>query len=157
MRIVTSWGLAALVLGIATVSLGDDVEDGKAIFRMECYKTCHFFNNPYAYQWDRFQRALDTIVHGAPQSPAGIVKVKAAILGPDLKGVYNAPAGRRLAEGFNHSPPFREAMADIVWTEDMLDKWLTDSYAVIPGTWMAIKFPDPEVRRKIIAFLKVYE
>ena len=91
MRIFASLGLAALVLGIATVSLGDDVEDGKAIFRIECYKTCHFFNNPYAYRQEKFQRALDTIVRGAPQSGAGIVRVKAALLGPDLKGVYNAP------------------------------------------------------------------
>jgi cytochrome c2 len=121
----------------------DDVKAGKELFRWECYKTCHFMNNPYAAQSEGWQNWF--------------IRVKAAILGPDLRGVYNSPAGRRTQEGFRHSGPFLDAAPKIVWTEEMLDKWLEDSQKVIPGAWMSVKFPDPNIRRKIIAFLKTYK
>lgn len=135
--------LALLLFPLAAAAQADLVKEGKELFRWQCYKTCHFLNNPYAARDERESLAF--------------LKVKAALLGPDLRGVYDAPAGRRTKEGFRHSGPFLTAAPNIVWTEEMLDRWLTDAQAVIPGSWMAVKITDPEERKKIIAFLKGYQ
>lgn len=42
----------------------------------------------------------------------------------------------------------------IVWTEENLDKWLTEPVAMVPGTKMFYEVQDPKDRADIIAFLK---
>jgi cytochrome c len=43
---------------------------------------------------------------------------------------------------------------DFVWTEAVLDRWLTDPNTVVPGTSMAFGgLPKPEDRAAIIAYL----
>ena len=138
--------LFTLLLFAPSIWAGD-IEEGQELFKWECYKTCHFYNNP--------KLAIDQF--HAPDRGDFIINAKAAILGPDLRGVVGAPAGRRTAEGYRHSHPFLDAAPNIVWTEELLDKWLEDSQKVIPGTWMSVKFPDPDTRRKIIAWLKTYK
>ena len=71
--------------------------------------------------------------------------------GPNLWGVMGRKAGT--LEGF---AKYTDAMksADIVWTPETLDTWLTDPKAMIPGTIMTYKQKDAERRRLIIEFLK---
>ena len=45
--------------------------------------------------------------------------------------------------------------SNIVWTEDMLDKWIEKPANVVPGTFMAFAgVPKPEDRQSIILYLK---
>ncbi len=78
-----------------------------------------------------------------------IGKGEAARQGPNLWGVLNRPSGS--VEGFKYSKAFKTA--NIVWTQDNLDAWLTDPKALIPGSVMLYKQKDPEIRHKIIEFV----
>jgi len=42
----------------------------------------------------------------------------------------------------------------VVWSEETLDKWLTDPQAFIPGQRMNFKVPDTADRADLIAYLK---
>ncbi len=73
-------------------------------------------------------------------------------LGPSLHGVVGRKAGS--AAGFGYSPSMRHA--DIVWDEAILDRFIEDPEAVVPGNAMK---PFPGIasageRAKIVAFLK---
>ncbi len=69
--------------------------------------------------------------------------------GPNLWGVVGRPAGSVL--GFKYSKAIKAA--DITWTREHLDAWLTDPKALIPGSVVLYKQKDPEIRQKIIAFV----
>ncbi|MDA8230536.1 MAG: cytochrome c family protein [Magnetospirillum sp.] len=71
-------------------------------------------------------------------------------IGPSLYGVVGRKSGS--AEGFNYSPAMKTA--NIVWTPENLDKYLTDPKAMVPGNKMA--FPglkNPQDRQNVIAYL----
>jgi cytochrome c len=73
-------------------------------------------------------------------------------LGPSLYAVVGRKAGT--APNYNnYSAGVRES--GIVWTEDMIDKWITDPYKILSDTNMKPfpGVPNPEQRKKIIAFL----
>jgi len=44
--------------------------------------------------------------------------------------------------------------AKIVWTEENLDKWLSDPQRFIPGSRMFYQVDNPRDRADLIAFLK---
>ena len=45
--------------------------------------------------------------------------------------------------------------ADIVWTEQMIDRWLADPEKLIPGTSMTFPgLPEGKAREDVIAYLK---
>jgi cytochrome c len=73
-------------------------------------------------------------------------------LGPSLYGVVGRKAGT--AEGFkNYSPAMKNA--NIVWTEENLDKYLADPKTFIPGNRMIFTgLKKPEDRANVIAYLK---
>ncbi len=74
-----------------------------------------------------------------------------ARIGPSLKGVVGRKAGS--LPDYAYSPAMKSA--DFVWDETMLDRWLTDPAALVPGTKMAFAgLPKPEDRSAIIAYLK---
>jgi cytochrome c len=74
--------------------------------------------------------------------------------GPNLAGVI----GRRAASlpGFDYSPAMRKAGAEgLVWTEEVLDRYLADPLAMIDRTSMS--FPglrSAEERRAVIDYLR---
>jgi cytochrome c len=72
-------------------------------------------------------------------------------LGPNLTGVYGRPAGA--VAGYRYSDAFRAVAADLTWDDHTLDRWLADSRAMIPGTYMLVKIA-PAERAAIIAYLK---
>ena len=71
-------------------------------------------------------------------------------VGPRHRGVYGRKAGSLPDYGYS------EALksANIVWTEETLDKWLTDPQALAPGAKMFFHLSNPQDRADVIAYLK---
>ncbi len=63
------------------------------------------------------------------------------------KGVVVRAAGTD-----NYSPALRDAK--IVWTEENLDKWLSDPHRLILGSRMFYQVDNPQDRADLIAFIK---
>ena len=78
-----------------------------------------------------------------------------AMPGPSLKGVIGRRAGT--LAGFEYSSAMIDAgkSDNIVWTRDVLDKYLTDPDDVVPGTAMRLSFQlTAEERRDVIDYLE---
>jgi cytochrome c len=71
-------------------------------------------------------------------------------VGPMHRGVVGRTAGA--VPGYNYSPALKKS--NIVWTEDNLDKWLTNPQTLVLGTKMFYKVNNPQDRADLIAFLK---
>jgi hypothetical protein len=72
--------------------------------------------------------------------------------GPHLRGIIGRLAGT--VEGFTYSSTLLKTLKGMEWTEAALDVWITSPQAWVPGVYMFYKQPDPEIRRKIILYLK---
>jgi cytochrome c2 len=72
--------------------------------------------------------------------------------GPNLRGIIGRPAGS--AKGFRYSPTMLKTLKGMEWTEAALDVWITNTQAWVPGVYMYYRQADPEIRRKIILYLK---
>ena len=70
--------------------------------------------------------------------------------GPNLHAVIGRKAGS--LPGFTYSGSY--AASNIVWNTDTLDTYLTNPQAMIPGSVMAYRQSDPEIRHTIIDWLK---
>jgi cytochrome c len=70
--------------------------------------------------------------------------------GPRLAGVVGRKAGT--ISTFAYSDAVKKSA--VVWTEPLLDKWLTDPETVIPDNDMSFRLNNPVERTAIIAFLK---
>ena len=71
-------------------------------------------------------------------------------VGPRHRGVYGRVAGS--LPDYSYSDALKHAK--IVWTEETLDKWLTDPQAFVPGVKMFFHLDNPQDRADVIAFLK---
>lgn len=71
-------------------------------------------------------------------------------VGPMHRGVVGRTSGS--VPGYGYSQALRNAK--IVWTEENLDKWLSDPQQFIPGSRMFYDVRDPKDRTDLIAFLK---
>jgi cytochrome c len=79
------------------------------------------------------------------------------LVGPELNGIV----GRKAASVADF-PSYSAGMKKLgdegwVWTEQNIDKWITDPKAMIPDSMMALAFqgiPDANERADIIAYLK---
>ena len=71
-------------------------------------------------------------------------------VGPMHKGVVGRMSGS--VPGYGYSQALRNAK--IVWTEENLDKWLSDPQQFIPGSRMFYDVANPNDRADLIAFLK---
>jgi cytochrome c len=70
-------------------------------------------------------------------------------VGPALRGVYGRKAGT--APGYGYSPAL--AKSKIVWSAQMLDRWLQGPERVVASTRMRFRLADPTRRADVIAFL----
>jgi cytochrome c len=77
-------------------------------------------------------------------------------VGPLLNGIVGRPAGT--VEGFNYSNANKAAGAKgLVWTEEVLFKYLEGPLSFMPGTKMAFAgLKDPQDRKDVIAYLKTF-
>lgn len=85
------------------------------------------------------------ICHSATAAPGG------AVAGPNIFGIM----GRKAAavEGFSfYTPALKNS--GITWNEKIMDEFLANPMAKVPGTTMVIALPDPRVRTDVIAYLK---
>jgi len=71
-------------------------------------------------------------------------------VGPRHRGVVGRTAGT--VPDFNYSKAVKNS--GVMWTEETLDKWLTNPQAFIPGQRMNFKVADPADRADLIAYLK---
>jgi cytochrome c len=71
-------------------------------------------------------------------------------IGPMHRGVFGRKAGS--VADFGYSPAVKNS--PVVWDEQTLERWLTNSQQVIPGTRMNFRVALPEDRADIIAYLK---
>ena len=69
--------------------------------------------------------------------------------GPTLHGVIGRPAGT--LQGFDYSAAM--AAADLQWTPEALDTFLTDPAGTVPGTYMVFWGLEAPQRRQVIAYL----
>jgi 2-polyprenyl-3-methyl-5-hydroxy-6-metoxy-1,4-benzoquinol methylase len=64
--------------------------------------------------------------------------------------VYGRTAGT--IESFQYSDALKKS--GIKWTEENLEKWLTDTEKLVPNNDMAFHVEKPDERTEIIAYLK---
>jgi cytochrome c len=72
------------------------------------------------------------------------------LLGPNLVGVVGRPAGT--VAGWDFSPALKDSK--VIWTEENLNKWLTDTTAFVPMAQMDLKVPNRIEREDVISYLK---
>lgn len=72
------------------------------------------------------------------------------IAGPSLHGVVGRNAGE--VADFDYSPALQEAQ--LVWTPEALDRFLTDPDAFLPGTRMVFWGLPEDARRPLIDYLR---
>jgi|SRR5690606_29169524 len=71
--------------------------------------------------------------------------------GPNLHGVFGRKAGTK--EGYNYSKAM--ANADVVWSEETIDKFIADPKAFIPNNKMIfVGIKNEAQRADLIAYLK---
>src|SRR5262245_49859103 len=77
-------------------------------------------------------------------------------VGPILNGIVGRPAGT--IEGFAYSPANKDAGSKgLVWTEEVMFKYLEAPLSFMPGTKMAFAgLKDPQDRKDVIAYLKTF-
>jgi cytochrome c len=79
------------------------------------------------------------------------------LVGPQLNGIVGRKAGT--VEGFNYSEANKKKAGEgLVWTEDVLFKYLENPVAFMPGTKMSFAGVKDEADRKdVIAYLKKFQ
>ena len=73
-------------------------------------------------------------------------------VGPNLYGLIGKPAAG--GAGFTYSKQYLDAMKGKTWDRALLDKWLTDTQAVAPGSTMAYFQDDPKKRAALIEYMQ---
>lgn len=70
-------------------------------------------------------------------------------VGPRHAGIVGRRAGS--VPGFAYSDALRTS--GLVWDAALLDRWLTNPEALVPGQRMGYRIADPQMRADIIAYL----
>ena len=70
--------------------------------------------------------------------------------GPRLQGVYGRVAGS--VDSFQYSDALKKSK--IIWTDETLEKWLTDTEKLVPNNDMTFHVEKSDERGEIIAYLK---
>jgi cytochrome c len=70
--------------------------------------------------------------------------------GQQLHGVYSRKAA--CVESFQYSDALKQSK--IVWTDETLERWLTDTEKLVPNNDMTVRVEKPDERRAIIAYLR---
>ena len=71
-------------------------------------------------------------------------------LGPRHRGVVGRKSGS--VPEYSYSPALKAS--GIVWTPAMLDRWLANPQALVPGTKMIFSLAKEQDRRDVIAYLE---
>ncbi|MFA5119682.1 cytochrome c family protein [Zavarzinia sp.] len=71
-------------------------------------------------------------------------------VGPHHRGVVGRVAGS--VPGFAYSPALKAS--GLTWTPELLDRWLTDPAALVPGSRMGFRVGSAADRADIVAYLE---
>jgi cytochrome c len=109
-------------------------------------------NDPRGFEGDaaRGERVFQRCFSCHSVAPAETAQLQ----GPSLFGVMGRPAAA--VAGFDYSDAMKaKAATGLVWTADILDRFIADPDAVVPGTPMVILPPlrDAQDRADLIAYL----
>ncbi|MCW5667501.1 MAG: c-type cytochrome [Piscinibacter sp.] len=80
---------------------------------------------------------------------AGCHSVDADRIGPRHAGLLGRPAGS--VAGFDYSDALRRS--GITWDAALLERWLADPEALVPGQRMGYRLGDAQARADIVAYL----
>jgi cytochrome c2 len=160
-------GLFAALVAASGWAEDGDVVGGEKLYVSQC-KICHgsasseaSASNPPAWRLafaGTDQSARQTATDIPLTGRLSLVRESTHVIafappfGPNLRGVYGRPAGS--VQGFDYSAAFVKALKGMEWNEASLDVWISSPQAWVPGVYMFYKQPDPEIRRKIIVYLK---
>ena len=72
-------------------------------------------------------------------------------IGPAHRGVFGRNAAQAVGFG-GYSKALKSS--GLVWTEQNLDRWLTDPEKLVPGQAMGVSVPEGTTRADLIAYLK---
>lgn len=146
---------ALFLIGLlsATAAAASDLAEGEELYVSQC-QLCHGSlkqENAFHAPLPALQLAmLDNI--GAPETVVDGRIAFAPPFGPHLRGVVGRSAGS--VEGYTYSNTMLKTLKGMEWTEAALNVWITNPQAWVPGVYMYYKQKDPEIRRKIILYLK---
>jgi len=126
-----------IAMGVALSAVAEDADDGRVLYQTEC-APCHF--------------AAELPLQSGIGAEARLIPVMMATYGPKLIGIVGRAAGSD--PSFLYSANFSGATQGVVWTEQVLDAFLTNSQAMAPRSRMYYSQPDSDIRRKILAYLK---
>jgi cytochrome c2 len=165
--------LAAMMMVGTAQAQDDDLVAGEQLYVSQC-KVCHGLVAPPASDLSRPLRlAMQSVatVRDVPADmtvglgvsttsskwpgiePADAMRIAVAPpYGPNLHGVYGRLAGT--VPGFVYSSAFLKSLKGMEWNDAALDVWIANPQKWVPGVYMFYKQPDPEIRRKIILYLK---
>lgn len=160
-RIPTLVLLPAMFL--AGGALAGDLEDGAKLYEKECVM-CH--GNPETaaskrgtdsprLAWAAVERRDGMTMTDAPVYAHALNGERIAVsppYGPHLRGVYGRIAGT--VEDYAYSKEFLAALGGMEWNEATLNVFITNTQRWVPGITMFYRQSDPEIRRKIILYLK---
>jgi cytochrome c2 len=165
---------ASVVSGLlASIGAGaSDLAEGEALYITQC-KLCHGSLDPQAASafpvrpepiqlamlddaWTRKADSMLPLISSSGHATGPLTLdgqlAFAPPFGPNLRGVVGRPAGS--VEGFQYSKTMLKTLKGMEWTEAALNVWITNPQAWVPGVFMYYKQDDPEIRRKIILYLK---
>lgn len=71
--------------------------------------------------------------------------------GPNLVGIVGRQAASQ-PDFTKYSPALKDS--NITWSVQVLDRFLVNPMAIVPGTFMPMRIPDDKTRADVIAYLK---
>lgn len=74
------------------------------------------------------------------------------LYGPPLSGIIGRTAGT--FSGYTYSAAFLKKMNGVVWDEAKIDTWIKSAQTMVPGSYMFYSLKKPELRSRIIEYLK---
>lgn len=140
--------LLAWFVSPAAFAQGGEPADGEKLYEKQC-AVCHGLVAG-AKTGEFVPPSPQPRVHLA-MADSGVQLAVALGYGPQLRGVIGRPAGT--VEGFQYSDAFLAKLKGRVWDEAMLEKWITSSQTMVPGTFMFYSQKNADVRRRIIEYL----
>lgn len=107
------------------------------------------FQIPLSSDWRDARAVNDLHQHyAAAQDRIAVVP----LYGPPLKKVIGRVAGT--FSGYTYSKSFLKIMEGLVWDESNLEAWIKSSQTMVPGSYMFYSQKKPDVRSKIIQYMK---
>jgi cytochrome c2 len=160
-------GVALLfAVGMAGFAVAEDSDlvEGEKLYRSQC-QLCHGSVSEPVGMFEPVppvriaMRPLagitltDVPVPYLPEAGSAPERVAVAMpFGPHLRGIVGRQAGS--VPGYTYSSTLLKNLQGMEWNEAALNVWITNPQAWVPGVFMYYKQKDPEVRRKIILYLK---